>query len=152
MVGVYASDEDGNIVRINAKKGVVLSCGDMSSDTEMLTYYAPQATKYGCFFSTMDKSGKPVNTGDGHKMAMWAGAVMEDGPYAPMTHSLGTNSVGIDPFLMVNQDGKRFANEDVGAQELQNAIKRQKGGRVVPDLRQQVERAAVGRCPSASAA
>ena len=45
-----------------------------------------------------------------------------------MTHSLGTNSVGIDPFLMVNQDGKRFANEDVGAQELQNAIKRQKGG------------------------
>ena len=128
VVGVYASDEDGNIVRVNAKKGVVLSCGDMSSDTEMLTYYAPQATKYGCFFSTMDKSGKPVNTGDGHKMAMWAGAVMEDGPYAPMTHSLGTNSVGIDPFLMVNQDGKRFANEDVGAQELQNAIKRQKGG------------------------
>ena len=56
VVGVYASDEDGNIVRINAKKGVVLSCGDMSSDTEMLTYYAPQATKYGCFFSTMDKS------------------------------------------------------------------------------------------------
>ena len=37
VVGVYASDEDGNIVRINAKKGVVLSCGDMSSDTEMLT-------------------------------------------------------------------------------------------------------------------
>lgn len=128
VVGVYASDEDGNIVRVNAKKGVVLSTGDISSDTEMLTYYAPQATKYGVFFSSMDKSGKPVNTGDGHKMAMWAGAVMEDGPYAPMTHSLGTNSIGIDPYLMVNQDGKRFANEDVGAQELQNAIKRQKGG------------------------
>ena len=30
---------------------------------------------------------------------------------------------------MVNQDGTRFANEDVGAQELQNAIKRQKGGK-----------------------
>lgn len=128
VAGVYVSDEKGNIIRINAKKGVILSCGDMSSDTEMLTYYAPQATKYGCFFSTMDKDGKPVNTGDGHKMALWAGAVMEDGPYAPMTHSLGTNSIGIDPYLMVNQDGERFANEDVGAQELQNAIKRQKGG------------------------
>ena len=125
--GVIVEDENGDYKKITARKAV-LSCGDMSSDTEMLTYYAPQATKYGCFFSTMDKSGKPVNTGDGHKMAMWAGAVMEDGPYAPMTHSLGTNSVGIDPFLMVNQDGKRFANEDVGAQELQNAIKRQKGG------------------------
>lgn len=128
VVGVYASDADGNIIRVNAAKGVVLSTGDMSSDTEMLTYYAPQATKYGVFFSTMDKNGKPVNTGDGHKMAMWAGAVMEDGPYAPMTHSLGTNSVGIDPFLMVNKLGERFANEDVGAQELQNQIKRQKGG------------------------
>ena len=128
VAGVYATGENGEIIRINAVKGVVLSCGDMSSDTEMLTYYAPQALKYGCFFSTMDKDGAPVNTGDGHKMAMWAGAVMEDGPYAPMTHSLGTNSIGIDPFLMVNQDGIRFANEDVGAQELQNQIKRQKGG------------------------
>lgn len=128
VVGVYASDADGNIIRVNAAKGVVLSTGDMSSDAEMLTYYAPQATKYGAFFSTMDKNGKPVNTGDGHKMALWAGAVMEDGPYAPMTHSLGTNSVGIDPFLMVNKLGERFANEDVGAQELQNQIKRQKGG------------------------
>lgn len=128
VTGVYASDEDGNIIRINAAKGVVLSTGDISSDTEMLTYYAPQATKYGVFFSSMDKNGKPVNTGDGHKMAMWAGAVMEDGPYAPMTHSLGTNSIGIDPYLMVNKLGQRFANEDVGAQELQNQIKRQKDG------------------------
>ncbi|MEG0790430.1 MAG: FAD-dependent oxidoreductase [Gordonibacter sp.] len=128
VVGIYATAENGDVVRVNTKKGVILSCGDMSSDTEMLTYYAPQATKYACFFSTMDKDGKPVNTGDGHKMALWAGAVMEDGPYAPMTHSLGTNSIGIDPYLMVNQDGERFANEDVGAQELQNAIKRQKSG------------------------
>ena len=142
VVGVYASDEDGNIVRVNAKKGVVLSCGDMSSDTEMLTYYAPQATKYGCFFSTMDKSGKPVNTGDGHKMAMWAGAVMEDGPYAPMTHSLGTNSVphGEPGRQALRQRGRGSA----GAAERHQASE---GRRVVPDLRQQVERAAVGDAP-----
>lgn len=109
-------------------KGVVLSTGDISSDKEMLAYYAPEALHYGCFFSSFDAEGNPVNTGDGHKMAMWAGAVMEMGPYAPMGHSLGTNSIGIDPYLMVNQDGERFANEDVGAQELQNQIKRQKGG------------------------
>ncbi len=127
VVGVYASTADGYI-RVNAKSGVVLSCGDMSSDEEMLTYYAPQALKYARFFTTMDRDGNLANTGDGHKMAMWAGAAMEDGPFAPMTHSLGTNSIGIDPFLMVNQDGFRFANEDVGAQELQNAIKREKGG------------------------
>jgi hypothetical protein len=127
VVGVYASNDSGYI-RVNAKNGVVLCCGDMSSDDEMLTYYAPQTLKYMRVFTTFDKNGELCNTGDGHKMAMWAGAVMEDGPMAPMTHSLGSNSIGIDPFLMVNQDGFRFANEDVGAQELQNAIKRQKGG------------------------
>ena len=128
MVGVYATDEDGNTIRVNASKGVVLSTGDISSDKEMLAYYAPEALHYGCFFSSFDAEGNPVNTGDGHKMAMWAGAAMEMGPYAPMGHSLGTNAIGIDPYLMVNQDGERFANEDVGAQELQNQIKRQKGG------------------------
>ena len=128
VTGVYATDESGDTVLVNATKGVILSTGDISSDREMLTYYAPQALRYGQFFSSFDRDGNMVNTGDGHKMALWAGAAMEDGPYAPMTHSLGTNSVGIDPFLMVNQDGERFANEDAGAQELQNQIKRQKGG------------------------
>lgn len=128
VTGVYASDEQGGIIRINAANGVVLCTGDMSSDKEMLTYYAPQALRYAAVFTTVDRDGNLANTGDGHKMAMWAGAAMEEGPYAPMTHSLGTNSIGIDPYLMVNKDGARFANEDVGAQELQNQIKRQKGG------------------------
>jgi hypothetical protein len=127
VIGVYATDESGGIIRINANKGVILSCGDMSSDTEMLEYYCPPAMQYAPFFSTVDSEGNRVNTGDGHKMALWAGAVMEEGPYAPMTHSLGCNSIGIDPFLMVNINGVRFANEDVGAQELQNQIKRQPG-------------------------
>ena len=128
VTGVYATDESGDTVLVNATRGVILSTGDISSDREMLTYYAPQALRYGQFFSSFDRDGDMVNTGDSHKMALWAGTAMEDGPYAPMTHSLGTNSVGIDPFLMVNQDGERFANEDAGAQELQNQIKRQKGG------------------------
>ena len=128
VTGVYATDESGDTILVNATKGVILSTGDISSDREMLTYYAPQALRYGQFFSSFDRDGNMVNTGDGHKMALWAGAAMEDGPYAPMTHSLGTNSVGIDPFLMVNQEGERFANEDASAQELQNQIKRQKGG------------------------
>ena len=128
VTGVYATDENGDTVLVNATRGVILSTGDISSDREMLTHYAPQALHYGQFFSSFDRDGNMVNTGDGHKMALWAGAAMEDGPYAPMTHSLGTNSVGIDPFLMVNKDGERFANEDAGAQELQNQIKRQKGG------------------------
>ena len=122
VTGVYATDESGDTVLVNATRGVILSTGDISSDREMLTYYAPQALRYGQFFSSFDRDGNMVNAGDGHKMALWAGAAMEDGPYAPMTHSLGTNSVGIDPFLMVNQDGERFANEDAGAQELQNQI------------------------------
>ncbi|MDR2380330.1 MAG: FAD-binding protein [Bifidobacteriaceae bacterium] len=127
ITGVYATNAEGAVIRVNASKAVVLTCGDMSSDHEMLEYYCPQAMQFASYFPNLDAESNPTNTGDGHKMALWAGAAMEAAPYAPMTHSLGTNSIGIDPYLMVNIKGVRFANEDVGAQELQNQIKRQPG-------------------------
>ena len=61
-------------------------------------------------------------------MGMWAGAIMEDGPYAPMTHNVGNPAcVGVDPFLLLNLDGERFMNEDVNGQAIENALVRQKG-------------------------
>lgn len=47
VTGVYATDENGDTVLVNATRGVILSTGDISSDREMLTYYAPQALRYG---------------------------------------------------------------------------------------------------------
>lgn len=54
---------------------------------------------------------------------MWIGAKMEDGPHAPMTHHLG-GPLGMDAFLLVDINGERFMNEDVGGQPFQNQLSR----------------------------
>lgn len=49
---------------------------------------------------------------------------MEEGPHAPMTHTLG-GPLGVDAFFLCNTKGKRFVNEDIGGQMLSNALSRQ---------------------------
>ncbi|MEE8716495.1 MAG: FAD-dependent oxidoreductase [Coriobacteriales bacterium] len=126
VVGAYAHDVDGNYTKFNAK-AVILTCGDMAGNKEMLTYYAPQASQFTVFYSRMDSQGNPANTGDGHRMAIWAGASMELGPYAPMTHHVG-GPLGVDAFLQLNSQGERFMNEDVPGQNIQDQLSRQPGG------------------------
>lgn len=128
VVGAVAQRQDGTYVRYNAAKGVILTCGDMSSNHEMMSYYLPWAADYTSRYNTVDCNVDKANTGDGHLMGMWAGAVMEDGPLAPMTHNVGNPAcVGVDPFLLLNARGERFMNEDVTGQDIENALARQPG-------------------------
>ena len=60
-------------------------------------------------------------------MAIWAGAGMELGPYAPMTHHMG-GPLGVDSFLQLNSQGERFMNEDIPGQNIQDQLSRQPGG------------------------
>ena len=50
--------------------------------------------------------------GMGLKMAAWAGAGVDFRCAPYMTHSFG-GALGCDPFLLVNERGERFCNEDV---------------------------------------
>ena len=50
-------------------------------------------------------------------MGIWAGGWMELGPHAPMTHHMG-GALGVDSFLQLNMEGKRFMNEDVPGQNI----------------------------------
>ena len=128
VTGAIAQRQDGTYVRYNAAKGVILTCGDMGSNPEMVGYYLPWAAGYQSRYNTVDCNVDKANTGDGHRMGLWAGAVMEDGPLAPMTHNVGNPScVGVDPFLLLNTRGERFMNEDVTGQDIENAIARQPG-------------------------
>ena len=126
VVGAYAHDEQGVYTRYNAK-AVVLSCGDFGGSPEMMAYFAPQAKQFGCMYTRTDSLGVQSNTGDGHKMAINAGAAMELGPYAPMTHHMG-GPLGVDAFLQLNSVGERFMNEDVPGQNIQDQLSRQPGG------------------------
>ena len=124
VVGAYVHDASGeNYTKINAK-AVCLCTGDIGGNPEMRHYYAPQADEFTSFYTQMDVNGNPANTGEGHCMGIWAGAHMEVGPFAPMTHHMG-GALGVDAFLQLNNEGKRFMNEDVPGQNIADQLTRQ---------------------------
>ena len=121
--GVIVEDTNGSYQKVTAAKAVLLAAGDFASDADMMKYYVPWASRFMSIFPNVDAKGNMTNTGDGQKMGMWIGAKMEDGPLAAMTHHMG-GPVGVDGFLLVNVNGERSVNEDVGGQPLQNQISR----------------------------
>lgn len=121
VIGQKAGTEE--YVQINAP-AVILATGDISGNAEMLHYYAPQTDGIMALFPPTAPDGGVPNTGDGQRMGMLAGAVLEEGPYAPMIHHMG-DCMGSACFLQLNRDGKRFMNEDVPGQQLENQIEAQ---------------------------
>ena len=113
VVGAYAKTDAGHI-KVTSK-ATVLATGDYSGNTDMRHYYAPWADSFKAYSS---------GQGTGHLMGIWAGGKMEDGPHAPMTHVMG-NVLGVDSFLQLNNEGKRFMNEDIPGQNLANEYARQ---------------------------
>ena len=92
ITGVIAKGSDGNI-QFNAKKGVILAAGDYQNDDDMVNYYIPDLKNLG---------RKQTNkTGDGHKMAIWAGGAMEEIGHTKMLHDFdaGPGSMCDMPFL-----------------------------------------------------
>lgn len=117
ITGVIAGAE-GSYIQVNADKGVVLCAGDYGNNPEMVQRYCPKAMDID-----MNVYAPAVNTGDGHKMALWIGAAMqEEEPHTPMIHNLGGPPMSSHPFLRVNKDGDRYENEDVPIPYLCNAI------------------------------
>lgn len=124
--GVIARDiASGNYIRFNAAKGVILATGDNGNNPAMLSHFCPQLDVLGITGMNMglDAEGNPINTGDGVKMGVWAGAAVQNN-HAPMTHHMGAG-MGITPFLLLNKLGKRFTNECIPGQQLENQIELQ---------------------------
>jgi hypothetical protein len=75
--------------------------------------------------------GAPVNTGDGFKMAMRAGAGMDSAPHCIMMHfdptwlPEGGAPFSGSPWLRVNLRGERFANENLGYQSVVTSVRLQ---------------------------
>lgn len=115
VTGVIAEGEEGYI-RFNAKKGVVLACGDFQNNEEMSNYYMPS-----CKYLARKMSGR---TGDGHIMGYWAGAVITP-PNSKMVHDMDagpTSMMDLPCFLNVNQKGERFAPETCGMYVMNNYL------------------------------
>ncbi len=121
VTALIAKTYEGEYLKFNAAKGVILCTGDYTGDNEMFQYYMPWYYYLPVMYSATDPDGNAANTGDGDKMALWVGARMEPGPHAGMAHTMG-GPLGCAPMLMLNLDGERFMNEDIPGQEIQDQM------------------------------
>ena len=134
-VGLYARDAaTGEYIKCNAAKGVILSTGDYSQNTKMLKHFCPEVIENNiqCLFTNVDVEGNFTNQGDGIQLGMWAGAQVQQS-HAPMIHHMGGGAdlsgvgvMGNAGFLNLDLNGKRFMNEDLPGQQLENQIELQK--------------------------
>ena len=134
-VGLYARDAaTGEYIKCNAAKGVILSTGDYSQNTKMLQHFCPEVIENNiqCLFTNVDVEGSFTNQGDGIQLGMWAGAQVQQS-HAPMIHHMGGGAdlsgvgvMGNAGFLNLDLNGKRFMNEDLPGQQLENQIELQK--------------------------
>ena len=122
VTGVIAQDQDGNYIQFNATKAVMLCTGEYGHDYEMMAAYCPS----GLAFAEGSPYGPPVNTGDGHKMAMWIGGVLQPWPHPPLDHTSG-GSMGNSAFLHLNNFGERYENEDTDSGANACSMRRQPG-------------------------
>jgi len=130
VTGVFVRNAaTGKYKKVTARKGVILATGDYSSNDAMMAYYVPETVinKVPRMWPDRDVEGKRTNTGDGEKMGAWINAAIAQ-HHAPMIHYMGDfASVGTSPFLRLNVLGKRFMNEDVPGQQVQNQTEVQPG-------------------------
>ena len=134
-VGLYARDAaTGEYIKCNVSKGVILSTGDYSQNTRMLKHFCPEVIENNiqCLFTNVDVEGNFTNQGDGIQLGMWAGAQVQQS-HAPMIHHMGGGAdlagvgvMGNAGFMNLDLNGKRFMNEDLPGQQLENQIELQK--------------------------
>lgn len=122
VVGIYATNENKETVRIDASKGVIVATGGYASNKDM--YLALQGELAKGLNFTIGFSGAQ---GDGIKACLWAGASFDD-QKTSMIFDRGTMVPNVElsspydmtgtycqfssqPFLKVDSTGKRICNE-----------------------------------------
>lgn len=123
VVGVEVIKDD-KIVRIRAKKGVVLAAGGFEHNKEMREKYGKQPA------SDQWTAASTGNTGDMIKMGMKAGAgvdLMDEAWWGPTTLAFGSplflvTERGLPGTILVNSQGKRFVNEAAPYVDVVNAM------------------------------
>ena len=120
---VIAQDADGNYIKYEATKAVVLATGDFSKDFDMMAHFAPYAWEHfkGVLTPEVDYDAEMVYTGlmpgTGQKMGLWIGAGWQKtfpNPCAINGAVSGPTHCVVDSFWGINlaKDGRRFHNEN----------------------------------------
>ena len=117
VTGVIGRNSSGEYIRFNASKAVILATGDYTNNPEMVRRWCPDIADF-------DKKqfGK---TGDGHVLAISAGAHMENIGHTKMMHDFDSALMFEEPFLFLNMEGERFTNEYTGFVYMGNILRTQ---------------------------
>lgn len=136
VCAVLARRPDGAYLRASARRAVVLATGDFSRNKEMMEVFCPQ---YAGGFSTEPAdydtgfSMGGLFQGDGHRMALWAGAAWQrTWPCAPMIQGsrvCTTLPYGSHRGLRLNARGERYCNEDMNGAYTALTTLREPGGK-----------------------
>ena len=115
VTGVIGKTASGEYVQYLAKKAVILATGDYTNNPAMVARWCPDIAEF-------DKKqfGK---TGDGHILAISAGAKMENLGHTKMMHDFDSALMFEEPFLYLNMEGRRFTNEYTGFVYMGNLLK-----------------------------
>ena len=117
VTGVIGKNAEGKYIRFNASKAVILATGDYTNNPAMVDKYCPDISEF-------DKKQKN-KTGDGHILAIEAGAQMEPLGHTKMMHDFDSALMFEEPFLYVNMNGERFTNEYTGFVYMGNILRSQ---------------------------
>lgn len=126
ITAVIAKTPDG-YMRYAAEKGVVLATGGYNGDPEMIEAYIPWVDQD--VLAQMSPIADTGNTGDGLKMAAWAGAHIVEGPHCPMIHFI-QGAIPMAGSLFVNAAGERFMDEGTSMEVAAQILMRQPGHRM----------------------
>ena len=113
-VGLIGQDPDGNYVKLNASKGVVLAAGDYIGNPDMCWALLNEGMEWAERSGTAkdEWAATALRDGTGHKIGCWAGGMIEPSPRGWMALGGTANGPwGTTPLLTVNAEGKRFCNE-----------------------------------------
>ena len=110
VAGLVAKDDSGYI-KVNSK-AVVIACGGMGGNPEMMAYFMPDMAQ--ALAGNDALTSMSANDGRGVQMAYWAGAHLETTPVAGMNMK-GLAVPGkmncLPQAVWIDESGKRFANE-----------------------------------------
>ena len=105
VTGAIGKGKDG-YVKVSARLGAVIATGDIGGNDEMCADLAPLALRCPRIYTPVGH-----NTGDGHRLGLWAGGAFEEGHFPLMLHPQAHFWASFC-FLFVDPKGRRFMNED----------------------------------------
>lgn len=132
IIGVIATDKNGNEIEFIGEKGVILATGGYAANFDMVKEYLSDGVyQKENLPKTLENTNHPGATGDGIKMAKEVNSQLIDMKHVqllPMPADRFGPTINVDNVIFINKDGLRYVKEDGRRDEICLATFAQKDG------------------------